>query len=193
MSSSPHCPTRSGNGNHLVSSRSDNMMVDSNKGNIPNYYSMGSVSRSLGRRSLDAVRSVKDSIQSRQALHATRNRRSTAPILHFRTESSPSIPITHSIKQRWHDSFRSRGSRRSTNSSCSSIESRYYKSSPGKSASPASLNCQKFHVALPQLDLPLLQDELQHTRIYRTFSNDASTSRSRFLNASILLDQRKVC
>jgi hypothetical protein len=164
MSSSPRCPPASGNGEHLVTSRSENLMVDSKKGSNF-HYSIGSGSRSLGRRSRDAVRSVKNSIQSRQALNITTNQRSTAPTLHLQAESSPGIAIKHSVKQRWNDSFRGRGSQRSTDSSCSSKESRYLKSLSDKSAGSSSEDYQKFHIALPQLDFPSLQDELQHSQI----------------------------
>ncbi|KAF3769984.1 hypothetical protein M406DRAFT_66438 [Cryphonectria parasitica EP155] len=132
-----------------------------------------SKSRSLGRRSLDAVRSIRTYSKGRRILDATTNQKIEPPTTNASAESSPT---GHSAKQRWYDSIRGRSSQVPNPSSPESMSStlkrsRFFKSSPVQPHShepsiSSALQSQAFRTPLPKLDLPSFQAELQRSSVF---------------------------
>lgn len=153
----------------------ENTAPGSNK-SMPNY-THGSVGRTLGRRSLDAVRSVRGSIRGRRVLHATTNHK---PASQATSVSAGSSPVA--AKQRWYDSLRSRATQIPMPSSPISMSStlkrsRFFRSSPIQPPSPGlspSSNHHASRVPLPRLELPSFESELRQLAIFDQVHASAS-------------------
>lgn len=143
-------------------------------------YTYGSVGRgrSLGRRSLDAVRSVRGSIRGRRALGTTTNQQ---PASLSTAVSAGSSPIGPPAKQRWFETLRSRPSQiPSPTSLSSSVKKRtiFVRSSPVQapahdSSPSAGQNDQPSRDVLPTLELSSFQSELQRLSIFGQASEKA--------------------
>lgn len=111
--------------------------------NSPSYGSMG---RTLGYRSLDAVRSVRGSLKGRRALNPATN-----AIPATSSSSCSSSPVGSASKQRWFDSMRSRRTSQipmpSPASSSPTLKRRLFKTVADESD-------EKLRTTLPKLDLP---------------------------------------
>lgn len=135
---------------------------------MPNY-THGSAGRALGRRSLDAVRSVRGSLRGRRVLDATTNHK-PAPLA--TSVSAGSSPIA--AKQHWYDSLRSRATQIPMPSSPISMtstlkRSRFFRSSPTQAPSPnlvLSSQHQASRVPLPKLELSSFESDLQQLAIF---------------------------
>lgn len=133
--------------------------------------------KSLGRRSLDAVRSIRGSIKGRAALEATTNSQRPPPALRINANSSA---VNSPTKTRWFDSLRSRASQIPTPTSPASVSStlrrsRFFRSSvtpPPKDMNSAcgESQVQVFKSLLPKLELPSFQTELQTNAIFSPLS-----------------------
>lgn len=152
----------------------------------PSYGSMG---RTLGHRSLDAVRSVRGSIKGRRALNTATN-----GITATSSSSCSSSPVGSATKQRWYDSIRSRSSQipmpSSPASSSPTLKRRLFKAvtdgndkkmldvtacesdiSPTILARPQRhAQAQTLRTPLPKLDLPALDPDLRRTTTFRACS-----------------------
>lgn len=132
-------------------------------------------SRSLGRLSLDAVRSVRGTIKGRLALDTTTNQQPASPDT---SVSAGSSPVDPPAKQRWYDSLRSRASQIPTPSSPSSMSSTLKRSrffwshdfpqQKGSVVPSGELQTQAFRTPLPKINLPSLQSELQTSAIFKS-------------------------
>jgi hypothetical protein len=151
--------------------------------------SYGSMSRTLGHRSLDAVRSVRGSLKGRPALNTATN----AIPATASSSCSPS-PAGSATKQRWYDSIRSRTSQipmpRSPASSSPTLKRRLFKAvadgtaeklSPAPTcegdASPTAFASFQRNAQAPtlwnpppKLDLPGLDPGLRRTTTFRACS-----------------------
>lgn len=151
--------------------------------------SYGSMSRTLGHRSLDAVRSVRGSIKGRRALNMATN---TIPATS--STSCSSGPVGSATKQRWYDSIRSRASQipmpSSPSSSSPTLKRRLFKTatvgtdekllaasacegdvSPTVLArSHRSAQARALRTPLPKLELPGLDPDLRRTTTFRACS-----------------------
>lgn len=151
--------------------------------------SYGSVGRTLGLRSLDAVRSVRGSIRGRRALNTATN---TVPATS--SSSCSSSPVGSATKQRWYDSFRSRTSQipmpSSPSPSSPNLKRRLFKTVTNGAdeemlavttregdVSPTVLARSQRHgqaqtprTPLPKLELPGLSPDLRRTTTFRACS-----------------------
>lgn len=151
--------------------------------------SYGSMSRTLGHRSLDAVRSVRGSIKGRRALNMATN-----AIPATSSTSCSSSPVGSATKQRWYDSIRSRNSQipmpSSPSSSSPTLKRRLFKtvtvgtgeklltapafegdvSSTALARSQWPSQAQTHRTPLPKLELPGLDPGLRRTTTFRACS-----------------------
>lgn len=159
-----------------------------NKTNIPAAaaasFQPPSPRRSLGRRSVEAMRSLRGSIRGRLALEATTNNsQRAASAVGLRVPSGPGSPPPPSTKQRWYSSLRSsrRPSQIPTPTSPSSLSltsrrPRLFRSPesgggcPPKDLTMPSLDgeepIQPFKSPLPKLDLASFQSEWQASALF---------------------------
>lgn len=151
--------------------------------------SHGSMSRTLGHRSLDAVRSVRGSIKGRRTLNNATN---TIPATS--SSSNSSSPAGSATKQRWYESIRSRNSQipmpSSPSSSSPTLKRRLFRNATHGSDEKVSAvttckgdisptvqarsrrhgQAQTLRTPLPKLDLPGLGPDLRRTTTFRACS-----------------------
>lgn len=129
---------------------------------------------SLGRRSLEAVKSIRGTIKDRLALETATNSLQPSTAMSLIVNTSSSSP---SVKQRWFDSLRSRASKIPTPTSPASMSStlrrsRFFRSSEAPLQEDTIVSFGKsqslpFKSPLPKLELPSFQSELQTSAIFR--------------------------
>lgn len=147
----------------------------------------GSMGRTLGNRSLDAVRSVRGSLKGQRALKTATN-----VIPATSSSSCSSSPVGSATKQRWYDSIRSRTSQiptpRSPASSSPTLKRRLFKNGTEDEkllaapkceghTSPTPLARSQRHVQAqtlrtppPKLELPGLDADLRRNTTFRACS-----------------------
>lgn len=149
----------------------------------------GSMGRTLGHISLDAVRSVRGSFKGQQPLKTATN-----AIPATSSSSCSSSPVGSTTKQRWYDSIRSRSSQiptpRSPASSSPTLKRRFFKNSTGETedkllaatkfepdVSPTAFSrpqrhfqAQTLRTPPPKLELPGLGTDLRRNTTFRACS-----------------------
>lgn len=139
-------------------------------------YRSGSVGGTLGRRSLDAFTSMRQSFRGRRALHPTTNQKLAISTSSASVGNGSREPPT---KQRWYDSLRGKSSQIPTPSrpapmSFTLKRSRFFGSSPDQSpidGPSLSLALQtQTRNPLPKLQIASSQFGLKHPSIFGNFA-----------------------